>query len=57
MCESSTQTDPESNKGKLLNALKKDNYADIFTAIDQTPTPEYRQNLIRLFNEKFIAEN
>ena len=57
MCDSSTQTDPESNKGKGLNVLREDKHADLFTAIDQTPTLEYRQNLIRVFNEEYIAEN
>ena len=57
MCNSSTQTDRESNKGKNLNAPREDKHADFFTAIDQTPTPEYRQNLMRVFNEEFIAEN
>ena len=55
-CDTSTQTDPESNKGKGLNAIKE-KHAELFTAIDNNPTPEYRQNLMRVFNEEFIAEN
>ena len=51
-----TQTDPKSDKGKGLNALKEDKHAELFTAIDQTPTTEYRQNLMRVFKKEFIAE-
>ena len=55
--DSSTQTDPGSNKGKGLNALKEDKHAELFTAIDQTPKPEYRKNLLRVFKEEFLVEN
>ena len=37
--------------------LLEEKHAEIFTAIDQTPIPEYRQNLMRVFNAEFIAEN
>ena len=57
MPDTSTQTDPKSNKGKGLNALKEDKHAELFTAIDQTPTTEYRQNLMRVFKNEFTAEN
>ena len=58
-CDISTQTDPDSNKGKGLKpiALKPEKHSELFTAIDSTPTPEYRMNLMRVFNEKFIAGN
>ena len=57
MRDTSTQTDPDSNKGKGLTVLNPDKHAEQFTAIDNTPTPEYRMNLMRVFNEEFIAEN
>ena len=57
MRDISTQTDPDSNKGKGLTVLNPDKHAELFTAIDNTPTPEYRMNLMRVFNEEFIAEN
>ena len=57
MRDTSTQTDPDSNKGKGLTVLNPDKHAELFTTIDNTPTPEYRMNLMRVFNEEFIAEN
>ena len=57
MCDTSTQTDPHSNKGKGLSVLDESKHADLFTAFDNTPTPDYRLNLMRVFNEEFIAEN
>ena len=57
MRDTSTQTYPDSNKGKGLTVLNPDKHAELFTAIDNTPTPEYRRNLMRVFNEEFIAEN
>ena len=57
MCDTSTQTDPHSNKGKGLSVLDESKHAELFTAIDNTPTPDYRLNLMRVFNEEFIAEN
>ena len=56
MRDTSTQTDTDSNKGKGLTVLNPDKHAELFTAIDNTPTPEYRMNLMRVFNEEFIAE-
>ena len=47
----STQTDPDCNKGKGLTVLNPDKHAELFTAIDNTPTPEYRMNLMRVFNK------
>ena len=55
--DNSTQIDPDSHKGRGLSALKEERNAEIFTAIDQLPTPEYRQNLMRVFNEELLAEN
>ena len=57
MRDISTQTDPDSNKGKGITVLNPDKHAELFTAIDNTPTPEYWMNLMRVFNEEFIAEN
>ena len=57
MCDTSTQTDPHSNKGKDFSVLDESKHADLFTAIDNTPYPDYRLNLMRVFNEEFIAEN
>ena len=57
MFDTSTQTDPHSNKGKGLSVLDESKHAELFTAIDNTPTPHYRLNLMRVFNEEFIAEN
>ena len=57
MRDTSTQTDPDSNKGKGLTVLNPDKHAEQFTAIDNTPTPEYRLKLMRVYNEEFLAEN
>ena len=57
MRDISTQTEPDSNKGKGLTVLNPNKHAELFTAIDNTPTPEYRMNLMRVFNDEFIAEN
>ena len=52
--DNSAQTDPESNKGKGQSALRDEKYPEFLTAYN--PTPEYRQKLLRVFNEEFIAE-
>ena len=52
----STQTDIYSNKGKGLSAIQNHKQAELFTAIDELPTPEYRQNL-RIPNKEFLAEH
>ena len=57
LCDSSTQTDIESNKGKGLSVLIPDKHEALFKTIDDSPTPEYRTNLMKVFNEEFIAEN
>ena len=56
-CDTSTQTDPDSYKGKGLSALNEENNAELFSATDSTPTPGYRMNLMRVFHEEFIVEN
>ena len=56
MFDTSTQTDPDSNKGEGFSALDAEKHAELFTAIDSTPIPEYRMNLVRVLNEEFIAE-
>ena len=53
----STQTDIESNKDKGLSVIQDHQHAELFTAIDQLPTPEYRQNLLRVLNKEFLAEH
>ena len=55
--DNSTQTDLESNKGKGITPIQNEKHEELFTAIDDLPTPEYRKNLIRVFNEEFLAEN
>ena len=55
--DNSTQTDIESNKGKVLSSLIPDKHEELFKAINDTPTPDYRFNLMKVFNEEFIAEN
>ena len=57
MCDTSTQTDHHSSKGKGLSVLDESKHAELFTAFGNTPTPDYRLNLMRVFNEKFIAKN
>ena len=52
----STQTDSTSNKGRGLDPLDPTRHEALFTAYDQTPTPHYRENLNRVFNEEFIAQ-
>ena len=55
--DNSTQTDIDSNKGKGLLPLIPDKHEELFKAIDDKPTPDYRFNLMKVFNEEFIAEN
>ena len=51
-----TQTDSTSNKGRGLDSLDPTRHEALFTVYDQTPTPLYRENLNRVFNEEFIAQ-
>ena len=53
----STHTEVGSNKGKGITPIQNDKHEDLFPAIDDVPTPEYRANLLRVFNEKFLAEH
>ena len=53
----STQTGIESNKVKGLSTIQHHKHAELFTAIDELPTTEYRQKLMRVFNEEFLAEH
>ena len=55
--DNSTQTDIDSNKGKGLSSLIPDKHEELFKAIDDTPTLDYRFNLMKVFNEEFIAQN
>ena len=38
--DSSTQTEAGSNKGKGITTIQKDKHEDLFTAIDDVPTPD-----------------
>ena len=51
-----TQTDTTSNKGRGLDPLDSSKHEPLFTTYDETPTPLYRENLNRVFNEEFIAQ-
>ena len=52
----STQTDSTSNKGRGLDPLDPTRHEPLFTVYDQTPTPLYRENPNRVFNEELIAQ-
>ena len=52
----STQTEYTSNKGKGLDSLDHTKHLDLFTAYQDLPTPTYRENLNKLFNEEFLME-
>ena len=51
-----TQTDTTSNKGRGLDPLDSGKHEPLFTTYDETPTPLYRENHNRVFNEEFIAQ-
>ena len=59
---SSTQTEYTSNKEKGIDALDPSKHIELFTAYlpiytyNKLPTPLYRENLTKVFNEEFIAE-
>ena len=53
---SSTQTEQTSNKGRGLEPLDPTKHEELFSAHNDLPTPEYRSNLTKVFNEEFIAE-
>ena len=56
LINSSTQTDYISNNGKGLDAIDESKHEDLFPSYSDTPTPHYRENLNKVFNEEFIAE-
>ena len=56
MINSSTKTDHTSNKGKGIYLIDETKRDDIFPCYNDTPTPLYRENLNKVFNEEFIAE-
>ena len=55
--DNSTQSDAETNNGKGITPIQNEKHDELFTAIDDLPTPDYRKNLMRVFNEEFLAEN
>ena len=56
-CSIATQTDISSNNGRGLSVLDPDKHQNLFEAHDDTPTPEYRENFNRVFNEEFLAQD
>ena len=56
LINSSTQTDYISNKVKGLDAIDEPKHEDFFPSYSDPPTPFYRENLNKVFNEEFIAE-
>ena len=56
LINSSTQTDYTSNKGKGLDVIDESKHEELFPSYDNTPTPLYRENLNRVFNEEFIVQ-
>ena len=57
LLDNSTQTDAESNKGKGITPIQNEKHDEIFTAIDDLPTPDYRKKIMRISNEEFPAEH
>ena len=51
-----TQTEFNSNKGKGLDPLDHSKHENLFDAYNDLPTPLSRENFIKVFNEKFLAE-
>ena len=52
----STQTEFNSNKGKGLDPLDQSKHENLFDAHNDLPTPLYRENFNKVFNEEFLAE-
>ena len=52
----STQTEFSSNKGKGLDPLDYSKHENLFDAYKDLPTPAYRENFNKVFNEEFMAE-
>ena len=57
LSDNSTQTDADSNKGEGITAIQNEKHEHLFTAIDDLPTQDYRKNVMRVFNEEFLAEH
>ena len=53
---SSTQTEYTTNKGKGLDPLDPNKHSELFTAYNDLPTPLYRLNLTKVFNEELLSE-
>ena len=56
LVNSSTQTEGHSKKGRGLDPIDPSKHQELFTAHAEIPTPAYRENLNKVFNEEFIAE-
>ena len=52
----STQTEFNSNKGNGLDPLDQSKHENLFDAHNDLPTPLYRENFNKVFNEEFLAE-
>ena len=52
----STQTEFNSNKGKGLDPLDQSKHENLFDTYNHLPTPVYRENFNKVFNEEFLAE-
>ena len=53
---SSTQTENTTNKGKGLDPIDPTKHSELFTAYNDLPTPLYRLNLTKVFNEELLSE-
>ena len=53
---SSTQTEYTTNKGKGLDPIDPTKHSELFTAFNDLPTPLYRLNLTKVFNEELLSE-
>ena len=53
---SSNQTEYTSNKGRGLEPLDPSKHIELLTAYNDLPTPIYRANLTKVFNEELISE-
>ena len=53
---SNTQKEYTSNKGRGLDPFDLSKHIELFTAYNDLPTPIYRANLTKVFNEELIAE-
>ena len=56
LINSSKQTDYISNKVKGLDVVDESKHEDLFPSHSDTPTPLYRENFNKVFNEEFIEE-